>query len=757
MSLPGIILCVFLSTSAGRADQPQNPNDPQTMLLEFELKERQVVEAAAKKRTTVQQASAIVTVITAQEIRDRGYRTINDVLQTIPGFEGDRWEFNGWFKETLTRGLPRTVLVLLDGVNLVEPTRNTASLDRKIPLDIVKRIEVTSGPGSVLWGSNALLGVVNIVTFDGRTQPGFQVRVGGGDGPGALGSLKLHTSYGNTFFKDWFAIYVGATYYTTMGPELFVSEQKIIGPLPRPATDGTTLLLPRDLTVKPVKRDHYLNVAGNVSMGPISLGWNTGMNIEHREIAAGGAILSQDYRTNPSGGTDGDLVTRSSNPIHNLRIRYSDRFGGQRFGINALLHYTSWTLDEDPFGVFPRSDVLPSGAKIGLTSEGIYRTGLTVDFDNFLPGKHHLLYGVEVLGEITGAVNLTSFDPSTEVGAQPEDCASPFSWNPQRDRLRPCSITQNVLSPSERVIAAVYATDEWRIGQRFSVNLGFRGQFSSTYDPTLLISSGFVAGLTDDIFLKVNYGEGFRPPDFQSTSINSGIVSDVTFQANPDLDVEQSRSAEVEVNARLFENQRPLKQWYLRANYSYTRMTGIITNVAGRFKNSGDRDINSLELLTKLNFFGGHELWLSYSFVDVVDSEIGSLRNIANHMFNVGGMVRLFDDRLRLSTVFTLRGALEDLNRPASRGFSIGSALTTVEATAVAPTGVVVTKMNPVALLRVGIGAPRLFGFLDLDTWVYNTLNVRYGDPDYFFDDRVASQPQPKPGISFFVEASARW
>ena len=55
-----------------------------------------LVLAARKSRTTVQEAPSIIYVVTKEQIAERGYRSINDVLRTVPGFEGDRWEGNGW-------------------------------------------------------------------------------------------------------------------------------------------------------------------------------------------------------------------------------------------------------------------------------------------------------------------------------------------------------------------------------------------------------------------------------------------------------------------------------------------------------------------------------------------------------------------------------------------------------------------------------------------------------------------------------------
>lgn len=62
----------------------------------------------------------------------------------------------------------------------------------------------------------------------------------------------------------------------------------------------------------------------------------------------------------------------------------------------------------------------------------------------------------------------------------------------------------------------------------------------------------------------------------------------------------------------------------------------MIIFLVGEYENSGDCDVYFVELLSKLVFYGDYELWISYYFVDVVDLDTGCVRNIVNHIFNVG-------------------------------------------------------------------------------------------------------------------------
>lgn len=119
--------------------------------------------------TDVRDAPAQVTVITAEEIRAFGYRTLAEIVRSVPEcFEGgDRM-----YSLLGVRGFARAgdfntrVLVLLDGHPLNEHWNSTAPVSTDFPLDLaqLERVEVITGPVSALYGSNAFFGVVNVVT-----------------------------------------------------------------------------------------------------------------------------------------------------------------------------------------------------------------------------------------------------------------------------------------------------------------------------------------------------------------------------------------------------------------------------------------------------------------------------------------------------------------------------------------------------------------------------------------------------------------
>lgn len=739
-----------------------------------------LVIAAQKVQTTVQEAPSIITVVTRRQIVERGYRTLNDVLRTVAGFEGDRWEANGWHKEAFARGLPRTVLVLINGVSIIEPVRNFVNLDRKIPLETVERVEVTSGPGGVLWGSNALLGVVNIVTRrpdDG----GVHGVVGYGDGPGDRRAVKAGLGLSQRF-GEHVGLFTHLDLFTTGGPDLTVDTQKLVGALPEPSPDAATLYLPGARTASGGGRSWFFNFAGRLELGPVALDWMVPFEREYRAIATGGAVLTHDYLRDDDGGTPS--VARDSVRLFNLS--YGDRFRAGDVGVKGRLYFVQWDIQESPFGAFPASPLLFADTSsvfggntkdfhLEMTADLVARTGAAIDIDVRFTPDLTLVTGAEAIYDMNRGLVQRFFAPDS-VGK----CEPGFAYEPDNPYLK-CQIEQTLVDDADRVIGAAFAQVDWRVVPRLRLNAGLRGQFSNDYAPALLYSGGLVWNMVDQTNLKLFTASGLRPPSFTSTSVRT-TYSGVSYLANPNLNVETSQSIEMEINSMLLRDLGPFRDLYLRANGALTFLDNIINQPSGRFQNSGKRMIGSAEALMRLRFEAGHELWANYTFTRVFDDEApgGELRNFARHMGSLGGRVAFLNDHIELDLVVNLKGEMKDPNRPPvddpSGRYSVGcqrllgqtlapdhpdARLRSACALPGLSDGIWVRAgqertetIRPLALLDVGVRFKNLWRDLTASIFVYNLFDHRSYEPDFFQDPRLMSRPQPKPGLSIFGSVS---
>jgi outer membrane receptor protein involved in Fe transport len=343
-------------------------------------------------------------------------------------------------------------------------------------------------------------------------------------------------------------------------------------------------------------------------------------------------------------------------------------------------------------------------------------------------------------------------------------CISPFSYHPEADPIRPCSVLETIIFDTSRSIGAVFLTEEWKALDVLALNVGIRGQFSSQYSPTVLYSGGIVWKIWKKIFLKANYTQGFRPPFFQATNVNPNLANQVSMLPNPDLKVERSQAIETELNLTLLEGGSVIRRLFIRVDYSYSLLKDLIRLPGGKHQNTGERSIHSVEFLGQLNFAGNHEIWLGYYFVYIQDAFTGPVRNIPNNIITGGFKVNLYKKYLELTGNVVYRGAMEDLDKypyttTTSSYFksgidSQGNSIVVHESRI---TDVVVDKIRGVVLLQGGLRVKNIADMLEFNFFAYNMLNVKYYDPDFDWDAQIFSRPYAKPRWSFMANAIVKF
>ncbi|MDV6342596.1 TonB-dependent receptor [Nitrosomonas sp. Is24] len=138
------------------------------------------VVGAAKYEQKQQQAAAAVSIITRKDIRTYGWRTLNQALASLPGIH-TTYDYQYEYLGTRGFGLPgdfnTRVLITINGNRINDATYDQGPTGRDFPLDIdlIERIEFIPGPGSAVYGQNAMLGVVNIVTRKGADIKGAEL------------------------------------------------------------------------------------------------------------------------------------------------------------------------------------------------------------------------------------------------------------------------------------------------------------------------------------------------------------------------------------------------------------------------------------------------------------------------------------------------------------------------------------------------------------------------------------------------------
>jgi hemoglobin/transferrin/lactoferrin receptor protein len=209
------VLLTTIATGELQAQKPASAASLADMSLD-ELVDVKVVSAARHEQDRFDSPRAI-SVVTAEMLRRGNYRTVPEALNELPGVFVQETNYAGG--SPIVRGLiGNQVLLLVDGVRLNDATYRLGPNQYLNTVDInsVERIEVIHGPGSVLYGSDALGGVINIITKSRVPGAGraFEARLAGrgatADGSGVgrvemsggIGSLDVTGGFSLKSFSD---------------------------------------------------------------------------------------------------------------------------------------------------------------------------------------------------------------------------------------------------------------------------------------------------------------------------------------------------------------------------------------------------------------------------------------------------------------------------------------------------------------------------------------------------------------------------
>lgn len=168
-----------LSGPAMAVEIRREGNARQDIKLALSALASQVVVSASLGGALVPQLGSSVSLMTRREIEDRGAQNALEILRGTPGTEIVQTARRGSFARVFIRGGESNYnAVLIDGIpmNQFGGEFNLASL----PSDGIERIEVTRGPESALYGSNAMTGVINLVSRKGEGRPQFTALAEGG-------------------------------------------------------------------------------------------------------------------------------------------------------------------------------------------------------------------------------------------------------------------------------------------------------------------------------------------------------------------------------------------------------------------------------------------------------------------------------------------------------------------------------------------------------------------------------------------------
>lgn len=162
--------------------QAASAQDSRLTALSLEQLLNVSITGASKYEQRLNQVAAAASVITRDEIKTFGWRTLAEALASLAGVHStyDRqYSYLGTRGFGLPGDLNTRVLVMINGNRINDPVYDAGVAGREFPLDIdlIERIEFIPGPGGAVYGQNAMFGVVNVITRNGADVNGAELAV----------------------------------------------------------------------------------------------------------------------------------------------------------------------------------------------------------------------------------------------------------------------------------------------------------------------------------------------------------------------------------------------------------------------------------------------------------------------------------------------------------------------------------------------------------------------------------------------------
>ncbi|WP_413935339.1 TonB-dependent receptor plug domain-containing protein [Nitrospira sp. BLG_1] len=297
---------------------PANGN-PQAPPTDSALSERTLfdeipsVYGAAKYDQKVHEAPAAVTIITAEQVRKYGYRNFAQILDSVPGLFTNTDRNYGYLG---IRGFNRPgdytsrVLLLIDNHRINDAVFDQGGTGTETPIDIdlIDRVEIIKGPGSSLYGTNALFGVVNVITKRGRDLKGTEVS---GEAS-SFNTYRGRLSYGNKF-SNGLEVLLSGSYSDSEG------HRELFYPAFSSINNGIA---------KYADRDNLYYYTGKLSYGDFTLAGGHQWRKKNVPTAAFGTLFNDNRQLTVDERTYLDLVYQHEFSNHlNVKARlYFDRY-----------------------------------------------------------------------------------------------------------------------------------------------------------------------------------------------------------------------------------------------------------------------------------------------------------------------------------------------------------------------------------------------------------------------------------------------
>lgn len=626
---PVIAIFALLATVQAQLSRAAEAGFERLFNLDIEQLSNIPVNTVSNVNENLRDAPSTTIVLTRAQLAARGYRNLTQIFDDLPGMDvvrpyGDVYFANYW--RGIHNNLGSPYLLLLDGVVQNDLYYNNADIMAALSLSAVDRIEIVYGPASVVYGANALAGVVNIITRHEAIDEGFHSA--GEVKTGSFGS-RIGDVFASVGHKAWDAS-VSARYDYGQVDDRYTNDYEWT-------------------------QDHYyadpqlwggfsaygnygqFNSAHRNSAVDFRLGWrDTVLTLQQFTLNSGfGSEYPADIAQNFAWwGKSADSISLSN------KQAFSDKLFGKtllRYRTNAL-HKPSDFLEaynQPAIASQPTDSGIERVLRYSLWDISNDSTSVTQDLEWNASQQWKFNGGIKVEKKDLQKAARISYGPTVVA-----ETANPASYDfPSQPLSDP--VTGNRTTTTDK---GIYGLATWRIPKNFAdadthiLNAGIRVDDNSFYGSETSFRGGYVSHYGDFTAKLMAIGESYQEPT--PRALYSGWAGS---GSDPDLDPETASTTEIS-----FEYTQP--EYSALISLYEMHMKNAIVNFSGGAANAGESRFNGVDMhLNRLVTLASGEwlrLWAYYSWLDTdvlntmegVNSPLG---DTSPHKLHLGLMLPL--------------------------------------------------------------------------------------------------------------------
>jgi iron complex outermembrane receptor protein len=521
--------------------------------------EDELVITPAMSEQKVASAPGAVTVITEEQIKAMGARTLSDVLRTVTGVyisTSERHLERIWIRG-IRSGYNDKTLLLIDGVPQRELVYGHMFIDEYIPVGNIERIEVVRGPGSALYGTNAFAGVVNVITKDTM---GITVR----SGFGTCATKKFTAEAGEEFGP--LKVNIFSRLYETEGDGTEFSDYHERHTLQQDPVKANSFWVKSSiyglqLNAKYLFYQHKFPTHPDVPAEQWDRNWfwykNSFLDLSYEyKIGENISALARGYWQHYDNPSFWQVYESYVDTLDGIPLR------------DYVITYDVWPYKKSQLA------------------------GGQVRFNLSLPLKHQVILGGEY--DYEEIIEVRDLYKNRVTG----DTVSPY-------------VPDTAEIPYDFYIAPMthhnytwYIQDIWNPKELIGVTIGVRNDVHDVFGSSINPRGGVVVGPLKKIIVKLLYGQAFRAPSYRELYTYSANPSWI--QGNPDLKPEMIKTPEIELDYDITKNIRTRMNYYrsycsdlIFRNYSKV----VDGDTVVMYDNSEkDIEVQGLEGLLKVSF-----------------------------------------------------------------------------------------------------------------------------------------------------------